>query len=128
MAINVLPPSSTEVRDQLAEDHRHARRGKRNKASLRDIEAKTHQPGWRFCGFCEKLRRGRHYYRNDSVRDVSNVQEGSDTFSNAQAVLGHAQRRSNVRLLEQSSKNARAMLETSLAGSDTAWDAVEGVA
>jgi hypothetical protein len=59
IAINVLPSSSTEVRDQLTEDHRHARRSKRNKASLRDIEAASHQPGWRICGFCEKLRRGR---------------------------------------------------------------------
>jgi hypothetical protein len=57
IAINVLPSSATEVRNRLAEDHRHARRSKRNKASLRDIEADTHQPGWRFCGFCEKLRR-----------------------------------------------------------------------
>lgn len=59
IAINVLLPGATEVHDRLAEDHRHARRSKRNKASLRDIEAKTHQPGWRFCGFFEKLRRGR---------------------------------------------------------------------
>ena len=59
IAINVLPSSATEVRNQLAEDHRHARRSKRNKASLRDIEAEAHQPGWRFCGFFEKLRRGR---------------------------------------------------------------------
>lgn len=59
IAINVLPPSATEVHDKLAEDHRHARRSKRNKASLRDIEATAHQPGWRFCGFFEKLRRGR---------------------------------------------------------------------
>jgi hypothetical protein len=59
IAINVLPSSSTEVRDQLAEDHRHVRRSKRNKASLRDIEAASHQPGWRICDFCEKLRRRR---------------------------------------------------------------------
>jgi hypothetical protein len=59
IAINVLPSSSTEVRDQLAEDHRHVRRSNRNKASLRDIEAESHQPGWRICGFCEKLRRRR---------------------------------------------------------------------
>jgi hypothetical protein len=57
IAINILPPSSTEVRDQLAEDHRHDRRSSRNKASLRDIEAAIHQPGWRICGFFEKLRR-----------------------------------------------------------------------
>jgi hypothetical protein len=54
IAINVLPSSSTEVRNQLAEDHRHARQSKRNKASLRDIEAESHQPGWRFSGFLEK--------------------------------------------------------------------------
>jgi hypothetical protein len=59
IAINVLPSSLTEVQDQLAEDHRHVRRSNRNKASLRDIEAETHQPGWRICGFFEKLRRER---------------------------------------------------------------------
>jgi hypothetical protein len=68
IAINVLPSSSTEVRDQLAEDHRHARRGKRNKASLRDIEAETHQPGWRICGFFEKLRKEDDSYKNDSMK------------------------------------------------------------
>jgi hypothetical protein len=30
-----------------------------NWASLRGIEAKSHPPGWRICGFCRKLRRGR---------------------------------------------------------------------
>ncbi len=51
IAVNVLPSSATEVRNQLAEDHRHARQSKRNKASLRDIEAETHQPGWRSVAF-----------------------------------------------------------------------------
>ena len=86
IAINALPSRSTEVRTQLAEDHRHTRRGRCNKASLRGIEAESHQPGWRICGFCRKLRRGRakvalvtawgvhraqrgtYYYRNDSMK------------------------------------------------------------
>ena len=59
IAINTLPSRSTEVRAQLAEDHRHTRRSKCNKASLLGIEAESHQPGWRICGFCRKLRRGR---------------------------------------------------------------------
>jgi hypothetical protein len=59
IAINTLPSRSTEVRARLAEDHRHTRRSKCNKASLLGIEAESHQPGWRICGFCRKLRRGR---------------------------------------------------------------------
>jgi hypothetical protein len=59
IALNVLPSSPAEARNQLAEDHRHARRSMRKKASLRDIEAETHQPGCEFCGSCEELRRGR---------------------------------------------------------------------
>jgi hypothetical protein len=39
--------------NQSTEDHRHDRRSSRNKASLRDIEADSHQPGWRFCGYLE---------------------------------------------------------------------------
>ncbi|KAI8936335.1 hypothetical protein NX059_006749 [Plenodomus lindquistii] len=57
IAVNTLPSSATEVRNWLAEDHRHACRSNRNKASLRGIEAATHQPGWGFCGFFEKLRK-----------------------------------------------------------------------
>jgi hypothetical protein len=88
IAINTLPSRSTEVRARLAEDHRHTRRSKCNKASLLGIEAESHQPGWRICGFCRKLRRGRagcllvtaqtvmytvgalatYYYRNDSMK------------------------------------------------------------
>lgn len=59
IAINALSSSVTEVHNQLTEDHRHVRRSNRNKASLRGIEAASHQPGWRFCGFFRKLRRGR---------------------------------------------------------------------
>ena len=59
IAINTLPSRSTEVRARLAEDHRHTRRSKCNKASLLGIEAESHQPGWRICGFCRKLRRER---------------------------------------------------------------------
>jgi len=62
IAINTLPSRSTEVRARLAEDHRHTRRSKCNKASLLGIEAESHQPGWRICGFCRKLRFDFWYY------------------------------------------------------------------
>ena len=67
IAINVLPPSATEVHDRLAEDHRHARRSKRNKASLRDIEAQSHQPGWRSVAFLRSSEED-DYYRIDSKK------------------------------------------------------------
>lgn len=97
IAINVLPPGATEVHDRLAEDHRHARRSKRNKASLRDIEAKTHQPGWRFCGFFEKLRRGR------LLKNM--IHEVLETWLATCAMAGEAL---NVELGETHSSNYRA--------------------